>query len=242
MALTAQKSLYCLFIIWLVIWTKITRDALRSERYARYITSARSDLFYEKDGTVDESSINATIVAYVRGEMGNHLMIIAQSFAAKLMAKEFGINAEIVMRHQTSRTVWTRVKDELKQCFPNLRHFNFSEANTELFDRLADTRDPYFVEAGPLDVKKDIAQWKQQLLSTPSPYPTASNVVFPFLKVGSFISESLFQKYYDDIRDFLSFNRELCCLAVPEPDESVFVSSICRFYCFMVPMTLAHLT
>ena len=68
------------------------------------------------------SRLNGTIVVYLSGEMGNHLLILAKSLIVKRMAKEmYGISAELVLRHQ-HHPKWVHGRNSIRGCFPRLRH------------------------------------------------------------------------------------------------------------------------
>jgi hypothetical protein len=57
-------------------------------------------------------------------------------------------------------------------------------------------------------------------------------ISFPYLHAKSFVNRNFFDLFYDDFRQFFIFDHSTCCAQVPDPDESVFVSSR-RTYVFV---------
>jgi hypothetical protein len=180
---------------------------------------------------------NATIVVYLHGEKGNHLMLFAQALVVKMLAaEEYGISTELVLRHQIA-SKWTRARDSIKECFPKLRHFDFAAANTVAFDELAEEQaqqlkaremDRMMLEDNSrysMDAK--LSSWKSLLLESPQHDVnlTADTVSFPYFTVKQHCGHSLVDRYLDQIRSFLEFDSKACCSLLPEPDESVFVST-----------------
>lgn len=165
---------------------------------------------------------NATIVLYLHGEMGNHLYVLALGLAMKLLAAEqYGISSELVLRHQVNAGAkWIRARDNVKQCFPKLRRFDFSAANTQAFDKLEREQDEQLQTH-----QLDLSSWRSMLLESPR-LTAAGPVYFPFLKVKGHCGNHLLDQYLDQIRSFLEFDRAACCLSLPEPDKTVFVSTL----------------
>jgi hypothetical protein len=48
-------------------------------------------------------------------------------------------------------------------------------------------------------------------------------------------------KYYDEVRALFVFNNSVCCNEIPDPDESVFVSSV-LFFAHVLFMVILFLT
>jgi len=76
-----------------------------------------------------------TIVVQLRGEMANNLLSIGSGFVTqKILSEKYGIhNTKLVLRHQ-SKPKWVHGMTDIKNCFPNLRQFDFSLGNTPEFD------------------------------------------------------------------------------------------------------------
>jgi hypothetical protein len=189
---------------------------------------------------IQNITMNATIVVYLSGEMGNYLSILAKAFTVKLLAKKkCGVSAQLVLRHQL-RPKWVNGRDSIKACFPKLAHFNFSAANTDAFDKLAREQDELLTrqrEWDPVRLKIDSDQdnadtmeeallyWKRALESNIDGVPS------PFLTVATWwCPPDIIDQHLDLIRDFFEFNKLACCKTLPDPDESVFVSASIILY------------
>jgi hypothetical protein len=172
---------------------------------------------------------------YLQGETGNHLLVLAEALVVKLLAaEEYGISAELILRHQMA-SKWTRARDSVKKCFPKLRPFDFSAANTQAFDELTKEQarqlqirqmDPTRLEdSSGYSMDERLSSWKSLLLESShhDMNLTADPVSFPYFSVKTHCPYSLRDRYLDQIRSFLEFDRKACCSLLPEPDESVFV-------------------
>jgi len=187
---------------------------------------------------------NATIVVFLSGEMGNHLSILAKAWSVRLLAqKQYGIFAELVLRHQ-SHPKWIYGRDAIQKCFPKLREYNFSAANTNAFEELAREQERLLVKGkwDPARLKLDSDQddkntlndsllyWKS-ILDSPSlasiETDAAAGISFPFLSVASWCPLDMLDQYLEQIRSFFEFDKKVCCRIQPDPDESVFVSTVC---------------
>jgi hypothetical protein len=79
------------------------------------------------------SAISPTIVLQLRGEMGNHMGVLAQGKALQLALRDaYGLTASLVIRPETSKkkekkrdgrvsSQFNRVRDELRRCFPTVK-------------------------------------------------------------------------------------------------------------------------
>jgi hypothetical protein len=176
---------------------------------------------------VQNTTRNGTIVVYLTGEMGNHLLILAKSLSVKLMANEkYGISAEFVLRHQQSPK-WVHGRNSIQSCFPKLRHFNFSAANTDAFDKLAREQDKGPWDPARLKIVSDIDNadtMDDALLYWKSVLESHVDGVAPFLTVAKWCPLVMIDRYLDQLRSFFEFDKIACCKALPGPDESVFVS------------------
>lgn len=176
-------------------------------------------------------SLNGTIVVYLSGEMGNHLLILAKSLTVKLVAKEkYGISAELVLRHQ-QHPKWVHGRNSIQDCFPKLRHYNFSAANTNAFDKLVLEQDRTLREdsarlkiVGDQDnadtVEDALLYWRSMLESH-----VDNGMAAPFLTVAKWCPPEMIDRYFDQLERFFEFDKIACCKTLPDPDESVFVSS-----------------
>jgi hypothetical protein len=78
-----------------------------------------------------------SIVVQLSGELGNHLHKIAFGRAIQNLAKElYNIETQLVLQHQFRGGKWVSAMHDIKECFPNLRHFDFELGNSpEFFSR-----------------------------------------------------------------------------------------------------------
>jgi hypothetical protein len=77
------------------------------------------------------SAISPTIVLQLRGELGNHMGVLAQGKALQLALRDtYGLTANLVIRPETRkkkdlkskvRRQFNRVRDELQRCFPTVK-------------------------------------------------------------------------------------------------------------------------
>lgn len=184
---------------------------------------------------------NATIIVFLSGEMGNHLSILAKALSAQLVAQQqYNITANLVFRHQ-SHPKWTRARDDVQHCFPKLREYDFTAANTDAFDQFAREQQQQLVQGGwdpsrlkldsdqddKVSIEEALAYWKS-ILDSPSLSTVeidAAGLSFPFLSVASWCPLGMLDQYLDEIRDFFEFDKAACCRIRPAADESVFVSA-----------------
>lgn len=185
----------------------------------------------------------ATIVIQLVNQLGNNLAGIAAGRGLQLwLNDEYGIDAELVLRHATFSRKLRDTMIEAHQCFPNLRQFNFTQGNTPEYDQSLSRQMALLGEqlADALHVKHPatsefekslstlnmVRQWKNLTANlTENGYnPYSFNI--PFLLVDVFARfDVLVDKYYDDFRRWFEFDVEACCKLKPDPDESVFVSA-----------------
>lgn len=99
-------------------------------------------------GQASYSNHNAkdpTLIIQLRGEMGNHLSAIAHGMGVKWYASRvFGMDLQPLLRHQVltigsqdeDSPKWKPTSETLRQCFPNLRSWNFDRGSTwrEFYD------------------------------------------------------------------------------------------------------------
>lgn len=214
--------------------------ALNKGTPAHFIDETPEIAFNPDTQLLNMTTGDAAIIVFLSGEMGNHLSILAKALSVKLLAQEHhNISANLVFRHQ-SHPKWIRAREALQNCFPKLRAFNFSAANTDAFDDFAREQDRLLVQGNwdpsmlKLDSDQDsetsidssLAYWKS-ILESPSSRTVKvdAGVKFPFLSVASWCPLIMLDHYLDEIRHFFEFDRSSCCDILPDADESVFVSA-----------------
>lgn len=185
---------------------------------------------------------NQTIIVSLHGEMGNHLCVLARALAVQQQAQEeYGIQANFVLRHSRGqpKRKWKRSRNNIQKCFPMLRSYNFTEANSQEFASLEEAQNQQLKELGLSKLSDDdkeseffnrsLSVWNDLLESNIMNTTSVGAVAVPFFEVSKFPSMKLFDQYLNVIRSFLAFDNEACCLALPDADESVFVSTVLSF-------------
>ena len=82
----------------------------------------------------EQKHYDASIVIQLTGEMGNNLNKIAYGYGLQLLAeRRYNITTNLVMRHQEEHPKWRLAVQNLQQCFPNLKEFDYSAGNTVEF-------------------------------------------------------------------------------------------------------------
>jgi hypothetical protein len=119
-----------------------------------------------------------------------------------------------------------------------LRSYNFTEANSQEFDLLEKAQNQQLKGLGLSKLNDDddsdffnrsLSVWKDLLESNIMNGTSVDSVATPFFEVSNMLSLELFDQYLNVIRSFLAFDNEACCLALPDADESVFVSTLLGF-------------
>jgi hypothetical protein len=79
------------------------------------------------NGTGGPHRRNITMVAHLRGEMGNNLSVLAHAYAVKLAIERVfpNISITLVGQHQDAPK-WKSAARNLQTCFPSLRDFQFN--------------------------------------------------------------------------------------------------------------------
>lgn len=124
----------------------------------------------------------------------------------------------------------------LKECFPNLRHYNFEWGNAPLFYQRLQQQNEWLGkdEGSKLVFLNLISQehvdegleFLASLVRKKSTLPLDDHAIsLPFLYVQAFAELSHIDGHFSDLRQLFSLDRASCCKELPQPDESVFVSS-----------------
>lgn len=189
-----------------------------------------------------------SIIAVLRGEMGNHLSGLAQAKGLQLMLKkEYNLDSKVLLHHRgdPQGLKWRNVKKVFQSCFPKLEKWNLQELEEDnTFRPTIRLQKDWLnnsnykialdqVNGQPLPLYQHItADSMQKALGTfaalwqdPSrPQPPGNKISIPFLMTTTLASNFLTDRYYDEIRELFSFNQS-CCKLLPDPDETVFVSN-----------------
>jgi hypothetical protein len=190
-----------------------------------------------------------SIVVQLSGEMGNNLQKIAFGRALQNLAQErYQMDTHLVFRHQDRVAKWIRAKQDIQQCFPHLRHYDFELGNSAEFEKrrlqqvhwLGNEASqwlqlPNGVNSSQTDkgldylhrlvvnqTQTDDSTNTTTMMDLP---PNDANISLPFIYSLSFVGDSLIDRYYHDFRELFTFDELACCHLVPDADESVFVSN-----------------
>lgn len=177
-----------------------------------------------------------TIVIQLSGEMGNNLAKIATGKGLQLWARrEFGIETDLVLRHQ-DHTKWISGMKDTKKCFPKFRYWDFELGNGPNYDERLEQQKRWLEGKSALlqlttarseDVDESLSTLRT-ILQTERNFTdltNSRNITLPFLLADHLALIDLWpDRFYDDYRDFFEFDYKACCKVKPDPDESVFVS------------------
>jgi hypothetical protein len=193
---------------------------------------------------------NITLVAHLRGEMGNNLAILAHAYAVRLAIERTypHISIHLVAQHQQARK-WKSTAQNLQTCFPSLRHLQFEGGTWDSEYRVRREQQNSWLQLGAkkngntgnlLHVDescprqglcwRETAEFLQHLLhqQTENPdvkviqEPPNATVSLPFLSSRSMsILDVLVDEFYDEIRQWLTLDAA-CCKERPEQEEVVF--------------------
>jgi hypothetical protein len=193
---------------------------------------------------------NITLVAHLRGEMGNNLGVLAHAYAIRLAIERTypRISIHLVGQHQRNEK-WKSTAQNLQTCFPSLRDFQFEGGRWDSEHRIRRKQQSSWLQLGAkksdspdnrLDVDESCPRlglcWREtveflqilldQQIENPGlkgiQEPHNATVSLPFLSSRSIsILDVLVEEYYDEIRKWLTLDAA-CCKERPEQDEVVF--------------------
>jgi hypothetical protein len=202
-------------------------------------------------GTDGPRRRNITLVAHLRGEMGNNLSVLAHAYAVKLSIERAfpDISITLVGQHQDAPK-WRSAARNLQTCFPSLRDFQFNGGMWNDEYRIRLQQQTTWLRAGQkkdetkhnlLHVDESCSRqglcWReaagflQNLLQqqTENPgvaviqEPPNANVSLPFLTSNRMsILDVLVDEFYDEIRQWFKLDEAACCKERPDKDETVF--------------------
>jgi hypothetical protein len=183
------------------------------------------------------------IVMDCMGELGNYLHFHAHGYGLYVMAKEYGINANVIF-HRRERSTPKKAKATtqiLNQCFPVFQEFELDETHDILRSRrvqeewLGEERASKFVlrhsqhDVEPKALDMMFRRLQQAIIERESNPPTDPEhnellLPLPFLQVSVMKNFAFLDEHYDIYRSLFQMNETKCCDQVPDPDETVFVS------------------
>jgi hypothetical protein len=185
---------------------------------------------------------NITVIVELRGELGNHLSVLANARITQLIAQRHypHIHIQLIGQHQ-SDPKWVLARDDLVRCFPNFRNFEFHGG-------IHDTKNDFFTmkrlqdswlstgQREKLTNVKSFAfldsllyQQEQNVSDAPQLPPTthaSRKYSLPYLTAKSFSWFDVLKNeyYYNDIREWMRLNETACCNPniAPKSNEIVF--------------------
>jgi hypothetical protein len=183
----------------------------------------------------DQSTV--TFVVHLGGELGNHLTYLARGMGLVEMAKqEYGLSTKLVLKQQGSSKA-NRTKQILQRCFPHFRSIDFELGNSEEYDRRKEQQRRNQWTIANQDILDGVngnrsqvhaAMQHTRFLARSPSKPTIgsdANITLPLVE-SIVMDEHLFlDEYYDEIRQAFSIDEDVCCRQLPDPDETVFVST-----------------
>jgi hypothetical protein len=178
-----------------------------------------------------------TIVTQLSGELCNNLCKLAYGYGLKWwLEDDYGIYSRVVLKHQ-NHGKWTRGRDSIEKCFPNLRGSNFEEGNSAEMDIVAklqsewlgDEKDNLSTEHygnAAADVTDLLDSLKSALTKPDRPSVSPDhNFTIPFILSETFATfGAIVDRYYEQLRELFSFDvdKPECCQQRAAADESVF--------------------
>ena len=172
---------------------------------------------------------NITLIVQLRGELGNQLSVLANARITQLLAqsKYPHIRIQIIGQHQYSDK-WTRGRDDLVKCFSHAFHdFDFeggSHDKSGEFMAVKQLQDAWLNaeqlkklnNVRSLDFLNSLLLQQEQNASGVPILPASLSVSkysLPYLTAIYFSWSDIIQSrhYYDDIRQWLTFNMKACC-------------------------------
>jgi hypothetical protein len=198
---------------------------------------------------------DVSLMIGLSGEFGNHVDKMIRGWGIALLAKdEYNITSHIILKQQTSSgsthpVTKARVSQQyLQQCFQHLQNQDFELGNTikqnyiDLFD------EPNHIALdGSIDsIRENLSKLKDYLKSPSKGHfilpstqnKSQNNINLPKLppiivESNNFGGYPFVDQYYDEVRQLFAFNNSVCCNEIPDPDESVFVSSAVLIFAYV---------
>jgi hypothetical protein len=178
--------------------------------------------------------VNASIIVQLSGEMGNNLHRIAFARGMQLLARERGIETNLVFRHKEDLK-WRVARSLITRCFPRLREFDFEAGNSAQYNnRVLQQRLMFGARGAGLTIRsksdesvRTVLETLQLLVNETSNNSSLdayqhSTIKIPFIYSDAMVSHAFLDRYKDDFQKFFLFDDEGCCAQFPGPDESVF--------------------
>jgi hypothetical protein len=190
-----------------------------------------------------------SLIVQVRGEMANHLSLLAFAKGIQMWIHEHHPHLAVdIVGERQSGMKWKSAVGDLQQCFPNLRHLDFHGGHWDTNFTIrqqqqkewigGENEDKLIINRGDSDCGtkelfclNDQLAFLRTLLDQEVPHHIAANASeadhkysLPFIITNQLASfDVLVDQYYEPIKDWFEFDFDACCTeAQPDPDEVVF--------------------
>jgi hypothetical protein len=224
----------------------IARDGInQSSTFFGDLHTANHSNWIREEPTTERTGAGASllnrsisIVVQLSGEMGNHLQKIAFGRAIQnILQDRYGLDSHLVLQHQQRGGKWVSAMQDVTQCFPNLRDYDFELGNSvEFTKRLQQQQEwlgndnasklilPNLVSSASVDdgLAYLVSLQRKNITSSISNVGSNANISLPFVYAQSFVDFEYIERYNSDLRALFWFDEAACCQEVPHPDESVF--------------------
>ena len=183
-----------------------------------------------------EEKGHVTIIVELRGELCNHLSLLASARITQLMAQARGIQTKIVGQHQ-DRPKWRHARDDLRKCFTNFQSFQFRAAKwdkSQNFQKRQRQQEEWLTQrqrqmltnarGEGLELLSQLLNHTKATLAYNSKTKSGYQYSLPYLTTTQFSTwEVLTEKNYRAIADLFQFNdsNPECCQLKPYADETV---------------------
>jgi len=183
-----------------------------------------------------------TIVAQLGGEMGNNIGYYLSGYSLqKWLQQHYNMTAKIIVRHQDS-SKWIRGQEAINSCLPKLQDVDFEEGNRlwpdgSFLDKQFANLTMQGMDWRGMDTAgfTNRTSYEENLHAFVRHYRASHALLFdnntevrkPLLisRQMVYLYNHLMDEYYDDFRELLQWKESTCCKQLPDPDESVFVST-----------------
>jgi len=175
-----------------------------------------------------------SIVTQLTGEMGTNLHYIACSRGFQIILKKRkGIDTNMKIRHQ-EKDKWVRGYSNIQRCFPKMKKWDFSFANTDEFSIAHEQQNKWLDSIGIKEPEakgrkksKDWVDYYTDIVNNAPPESLTTHIngkiAIPHLiQNRSSVATEFIDKYLAEIRDLFEFDHNKCCRLKPDPDEAVF--------------------
>ena len=185
----------------------------------------------------------ATIVIQLSGEMANNLQHIAHGVGLQLWLKElFDIPSNVILRHfegpnnRSPKPKWKSARNDILQCFPFLKHWDFTAGNSKEFLKRQSQQKTWLGEQrmdqmiGMVngqtseEIESGLVLLKDIILNNPSRpiVEDDATIRLPYIYSESLDVYPLLDRYYDQFRRLFQIDPTACCTQRPLANESVF--------------------